>query len=336
VSEKRLKGIAALVGVALLAAVTLGALLGSRATAGDLQTVAERALAGADLADVRVTFHGREAELSGSDADQLAKARRIVEGIDGVRWADVAQTGTPAPRPPDTTPTLRLRHTGAGISIEGTVPDADAAAGIKARVAEDFAVPVTGDLMIDPAVGGAPWIARLPGVFGDIVGVKGLRLAIDGTGTLDLSGSIESRAGADDVRRLVAQAAPGLDVVGRLDVRPGPLSEADAAVLNTATLYFASDSSRLRASGRRVLDSVAEVLARNPAVELRAGAHAGPHDPAVGEVLGLARVAAVKAYLVRAGVSPERLSTRTFASDSRTVGASAGKFRRVDFVVTSH
>ncbi|KAA1400152.1 OmpA family protein [Aeromicrobium ginsengisoli] len=334
-SEKRLKSIAALVGVALLTAVTLGALLGSRAAAGDLQTEAERALASAHLDGVTVTFHGREAELSGSDADQLGKARRIVEGIDGVRWADVVQTGNPTPEPPATTPTLNLRRTGNGITIEGTVPDADAAAGIKARVAEDFAVPVTGDLMINPVVGGAAWIAQLPDVFGDIVGVKDLGLAIDGTGTLELSGSIESRAGADDVLRLVAHAAPGLDVVDHVVVRPGTLSEADAAVLNSATLYFASGSSNLGVSGRRVLDSVAEVLNRNPGVEVQAGAHAGPHDPAAGEVVGLARVAAVKAYLVRAGVDPQRLSTRTFASDSRTVSASAQQFRRVDFVVTS-
>ena len=334
-SEKRLKGIAALVGVALLAAITLGALLGSRAAAGDLQTEAERALASADLQGVKVTFHGREAELSGSDSDQLGKARRIVEGIDGVRWADVVQTGTPSPRPPDTTPTLTLRRTSDGITIEGTVPDADAAADIKARVAEDFAVPVMGDLMINPAVGGAPWIAQLPDVFGDIVGVKDLRLAITGSGTLELSGSIESRAGADDVRRLVTLAAPGLDIVDHLEVRPGTLSEADAAILNSATLYFAAGSSHLTVSGSQVLDSVAEILHRNPGVEVQAGAHAGPRDPAAGEVLGLARVATVKRYLVRAGVSPKRLSTRTFTSDRRTVGASAKQFRRVDFVVAS-
>jgi len=331
VSEKRLKGIAALVGIVLLVVVAGGALLGSRAAADDLQTTAERALVSAGLDEVRVTFDGREATLSGGSADQLDQAQRIVEDIDGVRWADVDDAAT-LDRP-DTTPTLELKHTGAGITISGTVPDADAAAGIKARVAEDFAVPVTGDLTIEPDVGGASWIARLPDVFGDIVGVKNLELTIDGSGTLELSGSIESRAGADDVRRLVARAAPDLSIDERLEIRPGSLTAADAKVLNVATVYFESGSASLRAPSKGVLDLVADALNRNPGISIQAGAHAGPRDPAAGELLAMARVAAAKAYLVRAGISPARVSTRTFASDSRTANPWTKQFRRVDFVV---
>lgn len=334
-SEKRLRGIAALVGIALLAVIVAGALLGSRSAADDLQSKAEAALASADLDGVRVTFHGREAELSGGTADDLGKAELVVEGIEGVRWADTAQPAdaAPAPEPPDTTPTLDLRHTGGGITVSGTVPDADAAARIKVRVAEDFGVPVTGDLAIDPAVGTAGWVGRLPDVFGDIVGVKGLRLTIDGDGTLELSGSIESRAGADDVRRRVESAAPDLDVASDLDIRPGALSEADAAVLNVSKLYFAPGSSDLDAENEQVLDAVADVLRRNAGIAIEAGGHAGPDDPAAGEALSLARVAAVEAYLVRSGVGAGRISTRTFASDSLIVSATAKQFRRVDFVV---
>lgn len=279
-SEKRLKVLAALVGVALVAVIAVGALIASR-----------------------------------SPADHQARAERLVE----------------TPRPPDTTPTLHVSRTLTGITIEGTVPDSDAAAGIKARVAEDFGVPVAGDLVIDPAVGNAGWIDQLPDVFGDIVGVKQLELTIDGTGTLDLAGSIESRAGVDDVRRMVAATVPTLDVVSRLAVRPGDLSEADAALLNTSTLYFAPGSSDLSPRIERKLDAVAEVLQRHPRVAIEAGGHTGPESPAAGELLSLARVATVKAYLVRSGVGPERISTRTFASDSRT--AKAKQFRRVDFVV---
>lgn len=335
-SEKRLKGLAALVGATLLVVIATGAVLGSRSAAADLEAKAERSLASADLPDVHVTFRGREAVLTGGSPDDLGKAELIVEGIEGVRLADVAISTavTPTQRPPDTTPTLDLRHAGAGLTISGTVPDSDAAAGIKVRVAEDFAVPVTGDLVIDPAVGSAGWIDRLPDVFGDLVGVKRLELTIDGTGVLELAGSIESRAGAEDVRRKVAVAAPDLAVVSRIDIEPGSLSEADAAVLNGSTLYFPPGSSDLGAEYERVLDAVADVLRRNPSVAIEAGGHAGPVDPPAGEVLSLARVATVKAYLVRSGVDAARVSTRTFASDSRTAEASAKRFHRVDFVVT--
>lgn len=335
-SEKRLNGLAAFVGVTLVVVIAAGALFGSRSAADDLQGKAERALASADLDGVHVTFHGREAVLSGGSPEDLGKAELVVEGIEGVRWADVASAvaDTPTQRPPDTTPTLHLRHTGAGITISGTVPDADAAAGIKARVAEDFAVPVTGDLVINPTVGTAAWIDQLPDVFGDIVGVKGLELTIDGAGALELGGSIESSIGADDVRRLLAATVPDLDVMSRLEVEPGGLPEADAAVLNSTTLYFPPESSDLGAPNERMLDAVAEVLRRNVGVAIEAGGHAGPDDPTAGELLSLARVAAVKAYLVRAGVSPARISTRTFASDSQTTAATAKQFRRVDFIVT--
>jgi outer membrane protein OmpA-like peptidoglycan-associated protein len=336
VSEKRLKALAALVGVGILVVIAAGAAFGSQAAADDLQTRAEHALAAADLDGVHVAFHGREAELSDGTPDELGRAELIVEGIDGVRWADIVQpTGdSTTSQPRDTTPTLDLGRTAGGIRISGTVPDADAAAGIKARTAEVFGVPVTGDLVIDPAVGSASWVSRLPDVFGDVVGVKGLALRIDGTGTLGISGSIESEAGADDVRRLVAAAVPDLEVVGHLDVQPGDLSEADAAVLNSSTLYFGSGSSALDAGGKRVLDVVADVLQRNARVSIEVGGHAGPKDPAAGERLSIARVAAVKTYLVRAGVNSDRISTRSFASDSGTATSlSAKQYRRVDFVV---
>lgn len=335
-SEKRLNGLAALVGATLLVVVTAGALLGSRSAADDLQDKAEKALASADLGGVQVTFHGREAVLSGGSPEDLGRAELIVEGIEGVRWADIASVAADSPtqRPPDTTPTLDLHHTGTGITISGTVPDADAAAGIKARVAEDFGVPVTGDLVINPAVGPASWIDRLPDVFGDIVGVKRLELTIDGGGAIELGGALESRAGVEDVRSLLSATVPDLDVVSRLQVEPGGLSETDAAVLNSSTLYFAPGSSDLSAKNRRMLDDVADVLRRNVDVTIEAGGHAGPDDPSAGEVLSLARVAAVKAYLVRSGVGAARVSTRTFASDSQTSASTAKQFRRVDFVVT--
>lgn len=333
-SEKRLKRLAALVGLALLAVIATGALLGSRSAADDLQAQAERALASANLDGVHVAFHGREAELSGGDTEELSRAELVVEGIEGVRWADiVSPTSTPTPEPPDTTPTLELSHKGGAITISGTVPDADAAASIKAYVAEAFAVPVTGDLAIDPVVGTAPWIRQLTDVFGDIVGVKGLALTIDGTGTLDLAGSIESRTGADDVRRMVATTVPDLHVVSRLDVRPGDLSEADATVLNAATLHFEGSSAVLDPADERVLDAVADVLQRTPSVAIRADGYVGPVHRTAGERISLARVTAVKAYLVEAGVSASRISTRTLASYSRTSKTPAEQFRRVDFVV---
>ncbi|VXC23914.1 OmpA family protein [Aeromicrobium sp. 9AM] len=333
-SDKRLKRVAVLVGTTLLTVVTVGALLGSRSAADDLQDKSERALSAAHLEDVRVAFHGREAELSGGTPDDLSKAELIVEGIEGVRWANVVSAAVgPTPAPRDTTPTLHLGRTGSGISISGTVPDPDAAASVKASVAEAFGEAVTGDVVIDASVGSADWIDQLPDVLNDLVGVKRLTLAIDGQGTLDLGGSIESRAGADDVRRRLASAVPGLKIVSRLDVQPNGLSEAAAAVLNTSALQFPADRSTLSGPDQRRLDEVADVLRDNPELAIEAFGYAGPKHPGATERLTLARVAAVKAYLVKAGVDGVRVSTRALASQSRTALSSDQQFRRVDFVV---
>ena len=336
VSEKRLKGLAVATGLGLLGVIAAGAIVGSQSTADDLQSRAEHALAAADLDGVRVDFRGREAQLSGGTTDDLVKAELIVEGIGGVRRADIPPSADEPPTtgPPDTTPTLKLIRTADDIRVSGTVPDADAAASIKARVAETFGVPVIGDLVIDPAVGPAGWVTQVPGVIVGVVGVKGLELTIDGTGMLEVAGSIESGAGADEVLRLVSSAVPDLDVVSHLDVQPGDLSEADAAVLNSTTLYFAGGSSALDPDDERALDVVTDVLRRNARVLIEVGGHAGAGDPAAGERLSDARVAAVNAYLVRAGISAERISTRTFLPDSRTTTkVSAMQLDRVDFVV---
>jgi outer membrane protein OmpA-like peptidoglycan-associated protein len=334
VTEQRLKGLAGLVLAALLAVVVVGAVVGSRSAAGDLQVKAERALGSAGLGDVRVTFHGREARLSGGTPGELGKAELVVEGVEGVRWADVVPPGRPVvTEAPDTTPTLDLTRTAQGVSIRGTVPDANAVAGIKARVAEDFAVPVTGDLAIDPAVGTADWIAQLPDVMGDLTGVKRLRLTIEGNGALVLAGAVESRAGADAVRRVVAETVPGLRVVSHLEVRAGDLSEADGAVLDTTTLVFEPHGTTLDAEHVRQVDAVADVLRRHPRIEIEIGGHIGPTWRASGERASRARVAAVRDRLVRSGMAASRITTRTFTSDSTTAGPTAERFRRVDFVV---
>ncbi len=77
------------------------------------------------------------------------------------------------------------------------------------------------------------------------------------------------------------------------------------------------------------------MLRANPGVVIAAYGYAGPKHPGATERLTMARVAAVKSYLVRAGVEGARISTRTLASQSRTAISSDRQFRRIDFVVTA-
>jgi outer membrane protein OmpA-like peptidoglycan-associated protein len=331
--DNRLRARVGLASLGLVCVVAVGSVVGSQSAADDLRPKAERALSAAGITGVAVGFEGREARLSGGTSVDLARARAIVEGIHGVRWARVgdADIGISVATP---VPTLDLRRTSDGLSISGTVPDADVAAELKSRAAEDFGVTVSGDLVVDPSVGRAGWAGELPGVFGDIVGVKDLVLRIDGGGNLELDGSIESMAGADKVHDLVEAAVPDLDVVSRIHADPRGLPAADAMVLNSTTVYFGRGKSSLGAASKAALDSVAEVLERNSWISIEAGGHAGPSDPIRAMDLSDARVAAVRDYLVRAGIEPNRIGTASYASDKMTtVDAFARTYRRVDFVV---
>jgi hypothetical protein len=231
VPEQRLKSLATLVALVLVGVIVTGALVGAGTVGDDLQRKAEQALSAAELDDVRVSVEGREATLSGGTPDELDRAELVVEGVHGIRWAEIAPADDGAAADePDTVPTLTLRRSPGGLTIDGTVPDADAAADIKVGAAEAFGVPVTGDLAIDAGVGRATWVDRLPDVFGDVAAVGDLTLTIDGSGTLDLSGTIDDRFAADRIRDLVASAVPDLQVLTRLHVLTTGVAVVDGGV----------------------------------------------------------------------------------------------------------
>jgi outer membrane protein OmpA-like peptidoglycan-associated protein len=88
--------------------VTAGvAVIGSEALEPALLASAEQALHDAGVLGVGVRFDGREAVLTsqGADAAVLAEAARVVERVDGVRWASIAVAGPPEAATPTATPT---------------------------------------------------------------------------------------------------------------------------------------------------------------------------------------------------------------------------------------
>lgn len=338
-SDARLRWLTVLVTAALLVVVGVGAVLGSSAAANNLQASAQTALANAGLDGVAVEFSGREATLSGGSHADLTEAQTIVEAIDGVRSArahtgvDQRPTATAAPTPTDESgPSLMLRRTADGLTISGVVPDADAAAGIKSGAALIFGGTVTGDLSVDGSAGTAPWVAALPGLFGDLVGVRGLDLSIASDGQVQVGGTIESAAGRTKVVRLVKAAIPGVRVSAKLAVDPAGLSRADATALNQATAVFDQGSSVVTYAAVPALDKIASILQRNPRVKIQISGHAGSSDRTA-ESLAAQRVASVKAYLVAIGADAKRLSTKTYATGIRPADSDAEQYRRVDFIM---
>lgn len=326
----RTKQLAGLTGIALAAVIGIGAVAGSNATRDDLTPKAYKALVQAGLSNVAVDFDGREAKLSNGTPEELAKAEKIVEGVNGVRWAKVdSDAGTRLPAPP----TFSMTRGADGVNLSGVVPNAAIAKQLKDAAVAMGDATVASSLKVDPNVGTADWLNTLPDLIPDLEGVNDLVLAVDGD-SIAIGGALTTQAGVDAVTALVEPAAPGLAFDNTLKVDSDSMSVEQAAYVEAATVYFARGSSTLNDKSKAALLTLADVLLRVPGLELEIGGHAGPANPVRGLALSDARVAAVKDFLVASNVDADRLSTKSYGSDPETGGdAYAEHYRRVDFIV---
>lgn len=322
------KRLAGWTGLALVAVIGVGSVAGSNSARADLMPKAYQALVDNGLSNVKLDFDGREAKLSNGTPEELARAEKIVEAVDGVRWAKIDADGDSSlPKPPS----LSLTLSGDGYTLSGVVPNDAIAAELKSAAASLGAV--AGGLKVDPEVGTADWLAVLPKLIPSLNGVRDLALSVDGD-SVAIGGKLATQGAVDLVTGLVEPAVPGLALDNTLKVDSTALTTEQADEVDAANVYFPRGSSTLDAKGKAALLKLADVLLQVPGVELEIGGHAGPADPARGKILSDERVAAVKDFLVASGVDASRLSTRSYGSDPETDGdAFAEQYRRVDFIV---
>ncbi len=113
----------------------------------------------------------------------------------------------------------------------------------------------------------------------------------------------------------------------------------DGELVVLDTIRFSTGSAEVHPSAHSLLDQVALTLRANPEIEhLRIEGHTddtGPRE--VNMQLSQLRSLAVKRYLVRRGVSPKRLSLRSYGPDrpreTGTDDQARAKNRRVEFIV---
>lgn len=119
------------------------------------------------------------------------------------------------------------------------------------------------------------------------------------------------------------------------------ISKEEKAVLTKAMkgIFFKSGSSVIKSKSYSILNQVAEVMKNNPNAKLSIEGHTdntGNHDKNV--QLSKDRASAVKAYLVKKGISADRMTSNGFGPDKPmdTNDTSAGRAnnRRVEFTVT--
>ena len=209
------KKLAALTGIALVAVIGVGAVVGSGSAADDLTSKAYTALVEDGLSGVKVDFDGREATLSNGTPEQLAQAEKVVEAVAGVRRATIDSDRRTFAEPP----TFSLSRSADGVNLSGLVPNADIAAQLKAAATVAFGS-VTGDLKVDPSVGTADWLTTMSTLIPNAADVDDLSISVDGD-SLALGGSLDSQAEVDALSGLVEPSLGDLSFDNTLKVGSG-------------------------------------------------------------------------------------------------------------------
>jgi outer membrane protein OmpA-like peptidoglycan-associated protein len=95
-------------------------------------------------------------------------------------------------------------------------------------------------------------------------------------------------------------------------------------------VHFALDRSNISPTSAAVLDQIAEVLRTYPFLTVELQGHTDPRaSDAYNQALGNRRALAVRNYLLRQGIAPERMTIRSFGEmQRRTTGTDVVDFAR--------
>ncbi|HQF30285.1 MAG TPA: OmpA family protein, partial [Hyphomicrobiales bacterium] len=328
----------------------------------DAARAALSALAG--LAPGRAELSGMALSVSGKapSAEVLAKVNATLDtGLPaGVTLAGRDIEGPPPPPAPEPEPvetpaveaapapatvpdgwTMELGET--GIVLVGRVPDEAARSAILAHVSRLFPDRAIDDRLV--VADGAPqgFAAAVEAAI-DALGrlVTGRAAVLDGT--IELTGEAYNERAIDEILDLLKRALPqGFTTAGGLRVA-APAAEVAATecqqllsgLLSNNTIHFESAQSVIAVESYGLLDALAFASQRCPAARIEIGGHTdadGAEDANL--ALSEARAAAVRDYLVRAGVAVDRLDARGYGeaepvADNATEEGKA-KNRRTEF-----
>jgi outer membrane protein OmpA-like peptidoglycan-associated protein len=83
-------------------------------------------------------------------------------------------------------------------------------------------------------------------------------------------------------------------------------------------IHFALDKSHISPASARVLNQIAQVLKANPYIQIDLAGHTDPRAPqAYNQALGMRRAMAVRNYLLKQGIAPQRMTIRSFGFSKR-------------------
>lgn len=314
------------VGAVGLVVITLFQNVGNRHSIEDnLTGRSSAALAQAGVTGSQVSFTGRDGSVVVTSAADVAKARDVVGGLEGVRVVDVK-----GPNAPTRKPDVAITVDGRQIQATGTVATDAAKQALVARFGAQSGISV------DAAVGdeGVPGLTAIVDALG--ANAKGVSITLR-DGKISLAGTVESAAVHDAVVAAAGNAVGAGNVTDSLTVPPPP-KEVQQALIKLPPITFENGKAVLTPAGRAAVARAADILKSNPLVVVRIEGHTDSTGSAQSNLdLSRARANTVLNSLVALGVARERLSSAGFG-ESRpkvpdTSAANRAINRRVEFIV---
>jgi OOP family OmpA-OmpF porin len=317
--------LAALAVPVLLTAVLIPAKAGT--TQDDLRERTESALRARGIEIGTVEFDGRDAHVAvpaGVDAGQV---REVVEAVDGVRSVRV-EGGAPTTAPesastpaPADVPAFEVGRTDRSLRVQVPVQSQTVKDAVAAEVEQ-----VRGEdreyddrTTIDPA-NGLTDAGTLSALLRAIaMGTGDASVRYDGT-TVTLSGQVPDQATKATIGRAAAKAVPGAVVADELELPAPPEATMSEPCRTFATrlaeftrrypINFLSGTSIVNDASKPAVPKAAALLKSCPTARVEVAGHTDNLGSAASSLpLSERRAAAVKAELVRLGITPDRLLT---------------------------
>jgi outer membrane protein OmpA-like peptidoglycan-associated protein len=97
-----------------------------------------------------------------------------------------------------------------------------------------------------------------------------------------------------------------------------PIPPAITKIAINRNVHFALDKSNISPASAQVLQGIIQVLKANPYISIDLAGHTDPRAPqAYNQALGMRRAIAVRNYLLKQGIAPQRMTIRSFGFSKR-------------------
>jgi OmpA-OmpF porin, OOP family len=252
----------------------------------------------------------------------------------------------PAPSRPLAAATLYARMEGGTLTLRGSLPTEAAKAQILTRAQELYGqgrIRIIDQLVIDPNVGAAPWLAAIPGILPILSRMNEHGSVIIDGHSYVLSGRVDSeRMKAALLNEAAPLTASGLVLENHVLV--APLASASPSlqaklndVLKQSDIGFESNSVTITPRGRATLEKLVPLLRREPKTAVEIAGHTDGYGAFDYNIqLSRRRAEAVRQYFISRGLTNRFTAvgygaTQPLSSDKTKAGLSRN--RRIELRV---